>query len=105
MNHIIIGLLLLTISNSYVNNNSEQVSEKVYLHIDRVSYTSGDDIWFKAYVVDPSTNKLSINTNKLYVELIAPDASIIRKRTVRIENGSGHGDFQLNDSIPSEGTE
>lgn len=101
MNHIIIGLLLLTISNSYVNNNSEQVSEKVYLHIDRVSYTSGDDIWFKAYVVDPSTNKLSINTNKLYVELIAPDASIIRKRTVRIENGSGHGDFQLNDSIPS----
>lgn len=101
MNHIIIGLLLLTISNSYVNNNSEQVSEKVYLHIDRVSYTSGDDIWFKAYVVDPSTNKLSINTNKLYVELIAPDASIIRKRTVRIENGTGHGDFQLNDSIPS----
>ena len=101
MNHIIIGLLLLTISNSYVNNNSEQVSEKVYLHIDRVSYTSGDDIWFKAYVVDPSTNKLSLNTNKLYVELIAPDASIIRKRTVRIENGTGHGDFQLNDSIPS----
>lgn len=101
MNHIITGLLLLTISNSYVNNNSEQVSEKVYLHIDRISYTSGDDIWFKAYIVDPATNKLSINTNKLYVELIAPDARIIRKRTVRIENGSGHGDFQLNDSIPS----
>lgn len=102
MNHIILGLLLLAIGNSYVNNdNSTQLAEKVYLHTDRVSYTPEDDIWFKAYVIDPSTNKLSVNTNKLYVELIAPDAKIIRKRTVRIENGTGHGNFQLNDTIPS----
>ena len=88
---------------SPVNIETElsQAAEKVYLHIDRVNYTSGDDIWFKAYVIDPSTNKLSENTNNLHVELIAPDSKIIRGRTVRIENGTGHGDFQLHDSIPS----
>jgi hypothetical protein len=80
---------------------TKQLAEKVYLHIDRISYTSGDDIWFKAYVVDPSTNRLSTNTNKLYVELITQDAKIIQRRTVRIGNGTGHGDFQLIDSIPS----
>jgi len=102
-------LLLLITSDSWLNNTiqdsdkyaTKQVAEKVYLHIDRSNYTSGDDIWFKAYVIDPSTNRLSVNTSNLYVELIAPDSKIIQRRTVRIENGTGHGDFQLNDSIPS----
>jgi hypothetical protein len=102
-------LTLLSISDSRTNNTlqdfdkyaAKQLAEKVYLHIDRISYTSGDDIWFKAYVIDPSTNWLSVNTSNLYVELIAPNSKIIQRQTVRIENGTGHGDFQLNDSIPS----
>ena len=84
-----------------VAQNYVLVAEKVYLHIDRVLFNSGDDIWFKAYVIDPSSNRLSVNTNKLYVELIASDSKIIQRRTVRIENGTGHGDFHLHDSIPS----
>jgi hypothetical protein len=77
------------------------VAEKVYLHIDRVLYNSGDDIWFKAYVIDPSTNKLSVNTNNLHVELIAPDSKIILSHIIRIEGGVGNGDFHLADSVPS----
>jgi hypothetical protein len=104
MNTIILTSLLLSYVISGFSVNEEkavQVAEKVYLHIDRVNYTSGDDIWFKAYVIDPSTNRLSENTNKLYVELIASNAKIIQRRTVRIEIGTGHGDFELHDSIPS----
>jgi len=102
-------LILFSTSDSWSNNTiqdsdkyaTNQVAEKVYLHIDRSNYTSGDNIWFKAYIIDPSTNRLSVNTSNLYVELIAPDSKIIQRRTVKIENGTGHGDFQLNDSIPS----
>jgi hypothetical protein len=113
MNLITISLrfLFILLSTSYNWTNAikqdasvyftKQVAEKVYLHIDRISYTSGDEIWFKAYVIDPSTNRLSLNTNKLYVELIAQDAKIIQHRTVKIEIGTGHGDFHLYDSIPS----
>ena len=82
-------------------DKTKQIAEKVYLQVDRISYTSGDDIWFKAYVINPSTNRLSPNTNKLYVELITPDSKIIQRRIVRIENGTGHGDFHLSDSVPS----
>jgi hypothetical protein len=78
-----------------------QLAEKVYLHIDRVNYTSGDDIWFRAYVIDPSTNKLSVNTNNLHVELIAPYSGIIQTRIIRINKGLGNGDFRLADTIPS----
>ncbi len=78
-----------------------QLAEKVYLHVDRLTYNSGDDIWFKAYVIDPSTNKPSANTNYLHVELISSDSKIILSRKVMFSGGTGNGDFHLADSIPS----
>ncbi len=78
-----------------------QVAERVYLHIDRDYYNTGDDIWFKAYVIDASTNKPSPNTNNLHVELISPTSKIIQSRILRINAGIGNGDFHLTDSLPS----
>lgn len=106
MNLITLTVLLLSaVSNYFFNGGPEtepkQVAEKVYLHIDRVNYNSSDDIWFKAYVIDPSTNKLSGNTNNLHVELIAPDSKIILSHKLKISGGVGNSDFHLNDSIPS----
>ena len=34
------------------NNDSLTIIEKVYLHTDRTYYFPGDDIWFKAYLID-----------------------------------------------------
>jgi hypothetical protein len=78
-----------------------QVAEKVYLHTDRDYYNAGDDIWFKSYVIDALTNILSPYTYNLHVELISPDAKIVQTRIVRIENGTGKGDFRLASSLPS----
>lgn len=73
--------------------------EKAYLQIDRSYYASGDNIWFKAYLVNAQTN-FNINTsNNLYVELIAPDAHLVTRLVVRLDNGYGKGDFKLADSI------
>ncbi len=82
-----------------VNAGPLQISEKVYLHIDREIYNCGDDIWFKGYVIDALNNKPSPNTNNLHVELISPEIKIVQSRIVRIENGTGHGDFNLSDSL------
>ncbi|MDO9341328.1 MAG: hypothetical protein Q7T72_12485 [Bacteroidales bacterium] len=104
MNLITLTVLLLSANGNYFYNGEpepKQVAEKVYLHIDRVNYNSGDDIWFKAYIIDPSTNKLSDNTNNLHVELIAPDSKIILSHTLKMNGGVGNGDFHLNDSILS----
>jgi hypothetical protein len=81
--------------------NSEVIFEKVYLHLDRPYYSSGDDIWIKAYLVDAMTNELSENSNNLNVELISPGSKIIKRLTLRIEKGLGFGDFHLGDSIAS----
>ena len=53
-------------------DDSVRVIEKVYLHTDRHTYYPGDDIWFKAYLIDASDRLLSDHSNNLHVEIIYP---------------------------------
>ena len=74
--------------------------EKVYLHFDRQLYATGEDIWFKAYLLNAQNNGLIGTSNNLYVELISPDFKLIDRKVIRVDDGIGVGDFQLKDSIP-----
>lgn len=80
-----------------LNNESDslRVIEKVYLHTDRNIYYSGDDIWFKAYLVDVSNSLPTNHSKNLHVELISPESKIIDCRIVGIKDGLGNGDFKL----------
>jgi len=73
--------------------------EKVYLHTDRNYYTVGESLWYKAYSVFAYNNVLFDNSKILYVELISPDSKIIARNVTQLEEGLGHGDFILSDSI------
>jgi len=84
-----------------LTEDSLNIIEKVYLHVDRDIYYPGDDIWFKAYLLEASERLLSDHSNNLHVELISPGSEIISKRTVRIYKGLGNGDFVLPDTLPS----
>ena len=73
--------------------------EKVYLHTDRDTYATGEDLWFKAYLVD-AQNNLPINySNNLHVELISPEQQVISHNLIRLSNGKGHGDIKLPDTL------
>ena len=74
--------------------------EKVYLHLDRVRYVAGEDIWFKAYLINAQTHYSSNTSNNLYVELRDPAGRLASKEVIRLDNGVGIGDFRLGDSIP-----
>jgi hypothetical protein len=75
--------------------------EKVYLHTDRELYAAGEDIWFKAYLVNAQTNEPAFSSNNLYIELIAPDSRITQRKIFRLEKGLGNGDLHLSDSVPA----
>jgi len=81
--------------------DSTKIVEKVYLHIDRVSYYPGDDIWFKAYLIDATDKLLTTNSINLHVELISPDLKIVDSRVVKLDNGLGNGDFHLSEKQKS----
>ncbi|MEJ6979426.1 hypothetical protein WG906_03135 [Pedobacter sp. P351] len=84
-------------------NSTKLFFEKVYLHTDREHYVAGDNIWFKAYLVNGQNHQLSGSSNNLYVELINSEAKISERRLIRVNNGVGNGVFSLGDSI-SPGT-
>ncbi|MEI6680060.1 MAG: MG2 domain-containing protein, partial [Mariniphaga sp.] len=76
--------------------------EKVYLHLDRHFYSPGDNVWFKAYLVNARSNKISGNSSKnLYVELISPASQLINREVLRIDYGVATGDFKLSDTLQS----
>ena len=81
--------------------DSLKIIEKVFIHTDRDSYYPGEDIWFKAYLIDGSTKLLTSNSNNLHIELISPDLGIVESRTVQLTGGLGNGDFKLPDKIKS----
>lgn len=73
--------------------------QKAYLHLDKSSYFAGDDIWFKAYVVNAADHTPDTLESTLFVELINTAGSLAKREIIRIEKGYGHGDFSLGDSI------
>ncbi|WP_235524261.1 TonB-dependent receptor [Pedobacter sp. Hv1] len=76
--------------------------EKVHLHLDKPYYAAGDDIWFKAYIVDSRTSEPTAISNILYVELINDRDSIAKQIKLSVEAGISWGDFKLADTL-SEG--
>ncbi|PST84736.1 TonB-dependent receptor [Pedobacter yulinensis] len=76
--------------------------EKVHLHLDKPYYAVGDDIWFKAYVVDARNGAPTSQSRILYVELINERDSLKQQLKLPMTAGITWGDFKLADSL-SEG--
>lgn len=75
--------------------------EKVYLHLDKQTYNSGENIWFKAYFMDATTHKPSTHSNILIVELINSFGKTSMTRLLKLNNGFATGDFMIYDTVPS----
>ena len=73
--------------------------EKVHLHMDKPYYAIGDNIWFKAYVVNAEMNELSALSKILYVDLINDKDSIKQSLKLPLTLGLAWGDFTLTDSL------
>ncbi|MFD2582411.1 hypothetical protein ACFSR6_07920 [Pedobacter vanadiisoli] len=70
----------------------KRVREKVYIHTDRTVYAKGDTIWFNAYTVTGSGNRLSRLSGALYVELFTQSGKISQVK-IPIVNGLAKGCF------------
>lgn len=75
--------------------STKDAQEKIYLHLDKPYYVAGEDIWFKAYVVNTKTGQLSTISGLLYVELIDQQGSTTQQLKLPVKNGITWGDFKL----------
>ena len=81
---------------SYIETiQKEYPTEKSYLHLDKRTYTLGDDVWFSAYLVAGSNQIPSPLSRILYVDIFDGEGLLLEQRKVKIENGHGVGDFKI----------
>ena len=69
--------------------------EKAYLHLDKFTYTLGEDLWFAAFVVAGGEQLPSPLSKTLYVDLFDGDGLRVAQKIISLENGRGAGDFNF----------
>ncbi|MHC8948651.1 TonB-dependent receptor plug domain-containing protein [Sphingobacterium hungaricum] len=73
--------------------------EKIYLHTDKASYTTGETIWFKLYSTIGTENFLSNFSKIAYVQLIDPYKNIVKEVKIPVLSGISMGDVLLTDTL------
>lgn len=68
--------------------------DKIYLHTDKSTYIAGEELWFRAHLVDAATH-LSSDSRYVYVELIDPTGKLVSRAKIRPEHGVFKGNFTL----------
>ena len=90
---------------SITNNLTEQLlvfpHEKIYLHTDKPYYITGEKIFFRAFLLDAFLNTASILSRYVYVELINPADSVVKRIKIRPdEDYLFHGVIPLPEDLP-----
>ena len=81
------------------NTYFESSREVVHLHLNKTSFLMGEEIWFKAYVLEQNSKKLHPTSSNLYVSLFNENGSLKKQHLVKIKNGIGRGSFKIDSTF------
>jgi len=73
--------------------------EKLYLHLDRTYFFQGEVVWMKAYLTDAYLQPPVTGTRYIYVDLINPLNSIVRRVMIVPEENLFYGNLPLPDDL------
>jgi len=90
---------------SAVSNMTKQLvvfpHEKIYLHTDKPYYITGEKIFFRAFLLDAFSNKPTQPSRYVYVELINPADSVVKRVKIRPDKDNlFHGAIPLDEALP-----
>lgn len=82
----------------YFKNNREIP----YLHLNKTSFLKGEEIWFKAYVLDLNTQRLHENTSNLYCGIYDDKGELKEKKMLYVKKGISSGSFKIDSTYTNE---
>lgn len=71
----------------------------VYLQTSKGIYEKGEDIWFKAYLLETQTYKISNKSQTLYLQMISEKDSVVWQEKYLIKNGITEGHLYINENV------
>lgn len=91
-----------SLSNRFNRFQKNNLEEKLFIHIDRPSYVTGETMWFKIYCLNASTHT-TLNASKVaYVEVVGRNGQALLKGKIKLTNGEGDGSFFIPATLDSD---
>lgn len=81
---------------------SERPRETAYVHLNKSTYITNEDLGFTAYVFHKNDKKLSLLTKNLYVVIRDKNNKTVKEKLLKVENGITHNIFKI-DSLFASG--
>ena len=75
--------------------------ENINLHLNKTSFLTNENIWFKGYVLNRKTKQLFFDTTNVFAILFDNEGVKIDEKLLFASNGTFAGKFELNDKFQS----
>jgi len=86
---------LFDLNNKVTEYERNALHEKLYVHINKNAYVTGDILWFKIYNADGGTNKLLDISKVAYVELSDNNHVPVMQTKIALKGGMGNGSLYI----------
>ena len=90
-----------TLVKKFRQYREHSLQEKIYGHLDRTFYLTGETLWFKIYAVDGSLHRPLDVSKVAYAEVLDKGNFPVLQAKIDLRNGEGHGSFFLPASLTS----
>lgn len=97
LNHLTYSDLITSRFDAYQRRS---LGEKIYMQTDKPYYSAGENIWFKAYLVNATNNTATAYSKYIYVELINRLDSVIYRVKVKNDSTGFAGYIKLKPDLP-----
>lgn len=94
MKHVAIALLSMTL---WVSHMEAQSTDLLYIFPSKEVYETGEDMWFKAYLMDKQTLALSDRSQTLYLQLRSETGEVVWNEKYLLTSGRGDGYVYIGD--------
>lgn len=92
---------LASIGRRFAQYGQRMPVEKVFAHLDRPSYVSGETMWCKLYVVAGTTPQPLASSTVAYVEVLNQKQTPVLQASIALHDATGQGSLVLPPDLPS----
>ena len=84
---------------SFTTRNKNAIQEKTFLHTDKTTYTTGENIWLRAYLTDANFHLPNMLSRFVYVELIDRNDTVCTQIKLKLNNNAFYGNINLSEEL------
>jgi hypothetical protein len=89
-----------SIKTRFKDHREKRLQEKIYVHVDRAHYITGETMWFKIYYTDGVRHKPLQLSRVCYLEVVDGSGEALVQTKVKIQKGGGSGSLFIPATVP-----